>query len=632
MRSQRWRTPRPSISLLAAIICVAGLTILLSHLLGLSDVAIFMALVALFTSIGLFGGTLRVDLSVTGWWLAGLSVLVALPLAVGSWSRAGGAVLFVIGIGCCGLAPALGKRYRNVRLGLGLVAVYAYGYHRTHIVAAESIVVGAFLAFAVAFCLRMAVGFLDPDAPLRAVLARSLTDERGQALESAAAGWLDGPSRQWLGRVLAGAAHYRAAVSRLRELDSDTTPTESLAMVIAELTRSSTALGEIVRARRIAPDILQLIAVDLVRTSRRVDIHTDAHPGLRKWGKEAIKGLEEVMRAAGERGHQVLSVVGPVRRRLALIAFQAALSWHSDHLRGAVRAMVTVATSLCIVALTDRREIALPFLMASYGILQTTPRASVAEAGRRIAGVIAGGGIGVLVALMAPASATTWVAAAALVVAFAYLASSISVFMAGLVIALTLEIAPDLGISPVHYAVGYLAAVLGGALVAVVIGFGTIRNRSAATVEHAVRRAMNSSAAALDVAAVGTPVPNPALIRAFRDQQATDTGPDDADTSAAEAGSALMGLNLIALASALGLSELAGSAAPTMTDIATALRRGAVHPLPPALNERHPTLTAQLLGIEYERLRIALTTLAGTARGRTDQGPRPASRPLSAPR
>ncbi|WP_175691751.1 hypothetical protein [Burkholderia anthina] len=617
MQSRRWRTPRPSISLLAAISCVAGLTIALSHLLGLSDVDIFMALVALFTSIGLFGGTLRVDLSVTGWWLGGLTALVALPLAVGLWWRPGGAVLFVIGIGCCGLAPALGKRYRSVRLGLGLVAVYAYGYHSTHSVSAGAIVVGAFVAFAVPFCLRMAVGVLDPDAPLRAALARSLTDERGQALEAASASWLEGPSREWLGRVLAGTARYRAAVSQLRELAGDTTPPGSSAMVLVELARSSTALGEIVRARRIAPESHQLIVADLDRMSRLAEIHTDSRPGFRTRIEDAVNGLEEVLRAAEGRSRQTVSVAGPVRRRLALIALQAALSWRSDHLRGAMRAMVTIATSLCVVALTDRREVALPFLMASYGILQATPRASVAEAARRVAGVIAGGGIGILVALTAPASAAPWVAAAALIVAFAYLASSISVFMAGLVIALTLEIAPDLGVSPVHYAVAYLAAVLSGALIAVAIGFGTIRNRSAAEVEHAVHRAMKSCAAALDAAAARTPVPHPALILAFRDQQNIGTGPDDTDAGSSEVGSALMGLNLIALASALGLSELAGSAAPAMTGIATALRGGATRPLPPALDEQHPTMTAQLLYVEYERLRIALAALAGTATDET---------------
>ncbi|KVW81382.1 hypothetical protein [Burkholderia cepacia] len=621
MQPRRWRAPRPSISLLAAITCVAGLTIVLSHLLGLSDVAIFMALVALFTSIGLFGGTLRVDLTVTVWWLAGLTALVALPLSVGLWWKPGGAILFVVGIGCCGLAPALGKRYRSVRLGLGLVAVYAYGYHSTHSVSAGAIVVGAFVAFAVPFCLRMAVGARDPDAPLRAALARSLTDERGQALEAASASWLEGPSREWLGRVLAGTARYRAAVSRLRESAGDTAPPDLSAMVLVELARSSTALGEIVRARRIAPESHQLIAADLDRMSRLADVHTDSRPEFRTGLKDAVKGLEEVLHAAEARSGRMVSVAGPVRRRLALIALQAALSWRSDHLRGAMRAMVTVATSLCAVALTDRREVALPFLMASYGILQATPRASVIEAARRVAGVTAGGGIGILVALTTPAPAADWAAAAALIVAFAYLASSISVFMAGLVIALTLEIAPSLGISPTHYAVSYLVAVLGGALVAVAIGFGTIRNQSVAEVEHAARRAMQSCAAALDAAAAGTPVPHPALIQAFRDQQNIGTGPDDANAGSSEVGSALMGINLISLASALGPSDLAGSTAATMTGIATALRRGAAQPLPPALDERHPTMTTQLLYLEYERLRIALAALAVTAPDERGRGP-----------
>lgn len=104
--------------------------------------------------------------------------------------------------------------------------------------------------------------------------------------------------------------------------------------------------------------------------SRLAEIRTDSCPGFRKGIEDAVKGLEEVLRAAEARSRRMVSVAGPVRRRLALRALQAALSWRSDHLRGAMRAMVAVATSLCVVALTERREVTLPFLRTSYGIPQ----------------------------------------------------------------------------------------------------------------------------------------------------------------------------------------------------------------------------------------------------------------------
>ena len=164
--------PRPSLSLLVAVTAVVGLTTAVGILAGLSDVTIYMGLVALYVAMGAFGGTLKVDLSVAGLFLAALVLFVALPLLVSTVSPPAAAVILVVAVGICGILPALGRRYSSVRLGIGLITVYAYGYHATRGTSPLDIILGTFIAFLIVFVIRLIAAVMDRDAPLRNAVAR----------------------------------------------------------------------------------------------------------------------------------------------------------------------------------------------------------------------------------------------------------------------------------------------------------------------------------------------------------------------------------------------------------------------------------------------------------------------------
>ncbi len=206
---------------------VVGITVAISRLLGYGDVAIYMGLVALYVAMGAFGGSLRADLSVALLYAAGLCLFVAVPLLVAATvSSVLAHALFVLSVGACSLIPALGRRYGSVRLGLGLVVVYAFGYEITRNPAPSHVIVGSFVSLAILVSIRLLAAVPDPDGPLRRAVAAPLTDSSRMVAETAAATWLRGPSRAWTAEVLAGAIQYRAAAWAVaeREAESNASP------------------------------------------------------------------------------------------------------------------------------------------------------------------------------------------------------------------------------------------------------------------------------------------------------------------------------------------------------------------------------------------------------------------------
>jgi MFS family permease len=203
--------PRPSLLLFCAVCAVVGLATLTCQLLGLRHVTIFVALVALYIAMGSFGGTLRADLRIVSTYFVALLLFVAAPLLLARWSPTAGALLFVAVIGVCGIIAALGDRYDPVRLGIGLLTVYSFGYQTTRGTDSIDVIKGAFAALAIILAIRLVAAIPDADGPLRQSIGRVLLDTSREAVRAAASRWLDGPSSRWTGSSLIGAVQYRAA-------------------------------------------------------------------------------------------------------------------------------------------------------------------------------------------------------------------------------------------------------------------------------------------------------------------------------------------------------------------------------------------------------------------------------------
>ena len=170
--------PRPSVSLLLQAGAVVGITAGASHFIGFGDVMIYMGLVALYIAMGAFGGTLRADLSVAAVYGASLLLFVALPTLAAVRSPIAGAVLVVLAVGICGIIPALGRRYGSVRLGIGLVTVYAFGYETTRNPNHAHLILGSFMALAIILVIRLMAAVPDKDGPLRTSIAEVLMSRR----------------------------------------------------------------------------------------------------------------------------------------------------------------------------------------------------------------------------------------------------------------------------------------------------------------------------------------------------------------------------------------------------------------------------------------------------------------------
>ena len=606
--------PRPSVSLLLQAGAVVGITAGASHFIGFGDVMIYMGLVALYIAMGAFGGTLRADLSVAAVYGASLLLFVALPTLVAVRSPIAGAVLVVLAVGICGIIPALGRRYGSVRLGIGLVTVYAFGYETTRNPNHAHLILGSFMALAIILVIRLMAAIPDKDGPLRASIAEVLISPSRDAVESAAEEWLRGPSYAWAAQVLTGSVQYRAALWAIEQRQDASTDQDVrlLRSHVNEVATVASTLADAVRARR--PDTTALVS-SLEQLDRLEDACPTLHPRDQADARLALDGLRLVARSTHPRDNSVVKGARSIRRAATVSSLKAALSLDSEYLRHAVRSMVVVALALVIVAITDQPAFALPLLMGAYGVLQPTRAASVTEARRRTAGVIVGAAVATLVVATATPFVAGIISIGALVVAFAFISSSIAIFMGALVVTLTVAIAPAVHVNPIDYAIGYALAVMVGAALAATAGFFTVPHPTPQRRRRALSRAMRATASALESAGNAPGADQQArTLNAFRAQQNTAFESPDSDTTGySDASTALGGLNLIGLALVLGLTKRP-AVDQTVNAIATRLLDDARQPLPEQ-SGGSPTVAGaveQLLRIEYDRLRVAVQTQGPT--------------------
>ena len=395
---------------------------------------------------------------------------------------------------------------------------------------------------------------------------------------------------------------------------SDTKPSDtadSRDLFIAEAAPLASLLADTIRSRK---NLAGRIA-DIEARLDELEQHTELDLIDRETAEVAVAGLRRTASASLARDRHTVPRAGQIRRRAARDSILAALSFRSDYLRHALRAMITVTLALLIVAFAGQPVFALPILMGAYGVLQPTFAGGVAEARRRIIGVMVGAAAATLIVTTTPPAVAAALSILALIIAFAFIASSIAIFMGGLVVTLAIAVAPLVHIDSVTYAIGYAIAVLVGALLAATVGFLSVPRRTSKTRGRSLAHALSATADVLD--AVG-PSPRPdmqaRLLTAFRAQQNTAAAaPPTSWQADDEASQAVAGLNLLALAMVLGFAPRSRTVEETTRSVAARLRDGARQPLPEqqATARESGDALNQLLTTEYGRLHHAV--LARTA-------------------
>jgi MFS family permease len=605
--------PRPSLLLFCAVCAVVGLATLTCQLLGLRHVTIFVALVALYIAMGSFGGTLRADLRIVRTYFVALLLFVAAPLLLARWSPTAGALLFVAVIGVCGIIAALGDRYDPVRLGIGLLTVYSFGYQTTRGTDSIDVIKGAFAALAIILAIRLVAAIPDADGPLRQSIGRVLLDTSREAVRAAASRWLDGPSSRWTGSSLIGAVQYRAATwivnGQLDRLQGGRA--QPVREMLSRLDASAAALATVVRSRR--PDATAATAILAQIKKAGADSSLD-DPLMGPPLRVAVAALSHVADSASTRDERIVEEAHAIRRASAIGALRAALSLDSDYFRMALRAMVTVAAALLVVHALKQATFALPLLMGAYGVLQPTFTLSLREARRRTVGVAIGALLAIVIVSVVPTEASAFVSALALAAAFAYISSSIAIFMGGLVASLTISLAPLLHVDPAMYAVGYAVAVVVGAALATTVGHLTIPVQTRVRRQRTLTTAMTSTGLVLAmVGRASVTDQRRQLLTAFRDLQNTKGAHSgEAPGLFQRAAVALESLNLLALALALGIAPRTPSVDETLAAIVRGLNGGARDRL--ELQQRPssaPLLEGleQLVLAEYHELHTAMSAI-----------------------
>jgi hypothetical protein len=606
---QLWRNrPKPSLALLIAMLAIVGLTSLACALLGLSHVRIFVALIALYVAMGSFNGTLAADLRIALLFCMTIVVFVNGVLVAADWSPIAGVACLLVAIWLCSIIHALGSRYAQVRLGMGLVTLYAYAFHLTRAVPRADLVEGSFVALATIVVLRLLAALPGADASLRRAIAKILADPSRAAMEDGASAWLAGPSRVWSGRCLIGAVQYRAALWSIARQNDDPLQTELCQRLLADLDEVSSTLAACLRARRPnatalleSLELLDAVEAKLasLEQSRRVSLVL------------AISGLRQVVKALHAPDRKAVEAAAAIRRAVVWASLRAAVTSESDHMRNGLRAVVTVAISLLAIHVAGQPTFALPLLMGAYGVLQPTIGGSVAEGRRRIGGVLVGAGAATVVSATAAPQVATAFSLFALILAFAYIASSIPVFMGGLVATLSISVAPMLHMKPASYALGYVCAVAMGAAIATGVGFRSIRPVSGEAWMRRLHRAMEATADALDAFRGDTrDIQKCRLLSAFAHHPNAESLPVVQDQiSYQDAADALKALNLLALALTSGVAARSVLVDQTVADVASGLRAKAVAALPARVLHVEGSgfdVADVFLRTEYSRLRVAV--------------------------
>jgi hypothetical protein len=449
--------------MLVVIVVVVGSAAGVGAALGLGNVTILAGLTALFCFIAANGGPLRADLKLLAAFAPAVIIGGALPRLLGEVSHIAAIAALVVVVFVAALLPVFGPRFVTVGLGLGMAAVFGYGYQLTGSESLWQIVAAPAIAVGVVIILRTLMGARDPDKPTRVALAGALQGVNG-APERAARVWLADRPRVWQSRVLGAGARFAATTSVLkgRQQALPAEQADALGEVIAAAEAQMATLADAVKAKS-TPDDLPPVE----RKSPKVSL-----PGATEHMLDGLWRLIDTVHGAVTTRDRSTStfpryfIEQALRREVA-----GTFSWRSAQLRHAIRCALGMAIALTIAAFRPGDPLTVSFLMTTFAIMQPEWRDTLAKAWQRVGGALAGAAVLALVLWLLPQSALMPVALVALLVGFPFMQTQPMLFN-GCMVFLSVGLnATNRHLDPVSTLIEYVLLMAGAVAIGLLFGF-----------------------------------------------------------------------------------------------------------------------------------------------------------------
>jgi hypothetical protein len=436
--------------------------------LKLQSPAIIAGLTAVFALLAAGGQSLRSDLRRFGWFSPALVLVMGGGPMLAPFPVPTGLLVAIVVFGS-GLLPALGEHYRiggqafaaatlvstTTGIGAGQSPSYLFG----------SALGGALLAL----LLRIVIGLSDSTRSTRFAVARTLVEPGPGVVERAATAWRADGRTVWLGRVLGGAARFRAARETLlaQAQQADRSEAERLGRIVAEADLVAAELATAIRAK----------ACTGLPAPARED---PAEAVLRRGGRQDLPEAAQAINQALDRIRDAVtqrstSAVAPPargsRRQRVRGALQAHLSRRSSLFRHALRCTLAVGIGMVIVRLLHDPS-ASSLMLGLYLVLQPAARNSMSEALERTGAVVLGVVVlAALITLLPGAILLAPLVLAAMLLNIQRLRTDYPVLLAALIAVTVVSQATQLHRPLVNVAISFAADTAIGAAVALAVGY-----------------------------------------------------------------------------------------------------------------------------------------------------------------
>jgi uncharacterized membrane protein YccC len=453
-------------------------------LVGAGPTALLAGIVGVLCVLAMFGGTLRQDIRFSAVFGPAMVLVVAGPrLLQPVWAPGAiGAVVIIVFL--AGVLPVLGGRYGPVTLAVGLGAVFGYAYPFLGHASGPQIIAAPVVAVAVAVVIRVCAGAVDPDLPLRSVLADLFigTSSIGDAVDMTSAN----ASQTWLRDVLLAGIRYRAADAAIRLEPDDQAPGRG-GRTARQVDTRADAVSGLIRSRRPARTLPEAPS-----------------PLTDSWSTIRSNALEAAAVAATERN-------GTPAARPALwnahrwAESAALLRWSSPQLRHAVRSALAMLAVLLVALAIPGDPLVVTLLAVTLGISQPLWRDTVSKTGQRLLGVLIGVVLLALIVWLSPPGWLFGIGIAALIVGLIFISSRPVVYYAASVLLGVGTKSNESGFDPVEMLIEYPVLILIAAIIGMTIGLFAvpwIRPDSAAS---QLRHAADATRTFL-LTAIGRPV------------------------------------------------------------------------------------------------------------------------------
>ncbi|WP_246195806.1 FUSC family protein [Halopolyspora algeriensis] len=428
--------------------------------------ALLAGLTAVFTLVGAGGQSLRADLRRLRWFAPALVLVMAGGPLPASLPWVAGLLVAAVVFGA-GMLPALGQHYRVLGQTFAAATITSITTGLGANQPTHTLLGAAVLGSLFAVCLRITTGRSDPTRTTRAAVARTLTEWGPGIVEQAATAWRGGNSAVWLGRVLAGAARYRAAREiLLAQARRDRTEAELLHRIVDEADTVAAELARAVRASA-CTGLPPLARLDPLRSV----LGENSRQAVPAAARGIDEGLERIRAAVIERDGTTVPAVRDDHRQGWHVAVRAHLSPRSSLFRHALRCTLAVGAGMAIALAMDDPSVS-TLLLSLYVVLQPAARDSMTGALERTGGVVLGvAALAVLVALLPGAFLLVPLAVTVMLLRVDWLRADYRTLLGALITVTVADQTLMLQRSPADVAIGFAANTAIGAAIALVVGY-----------------------------------------------------------------------------------------------------------------------------------------------------------------